>query len=377
MKRPGRSRGPLDWGALRDTIDLSRVISDEFGEPTGRRGVRASRPWWLCRFHEDRNPSLTLTPDGKGFKCFGCGASGDAVAFLRLLDPSMGFIDALRHLAGEPSARRRPRPELAPAPRRIPEPEARPSGIPEADAAPLVEDASRRLWSPEGAEAIDYLRGRGLAIETIRAARLGWTSRAGGVAWNPPGLVIPWFSGPSLALVKVRPPDAWRQGFEKGKRPPKYIEAFRHPARLSSYPGPEAIRPGLPLIVVEGEFDALCLGGALGGLAAVVTLGSASARPTPAILATFLAASPWYLATDGDKAGDQSAASWPSRARRVRPPGPFKDWSEAKADGVDLARWWGDILAGIEQPPLFDWPELAALRWGRAVGDPVGGIIVP
>jgi hypothetical protein len=250
---------------------------------------------------------------------------------------------------------------------------------PEAAAA-LVREAAARLWTPEGADARDYLTGplRCLSLETVRRARLGWTPRADGVPWRPPGVVIPWFHGPRLALVKVRPPDGWRERFPegKGKPPPKYIEAYRDPAALLFYPGPEAIRPGRPLIVAEGEFDALCLGDALGELAAVITLGSASAGPTPAILNRLLSAARWFVATDRDGAGDTTAAGWPPRARRVRPPAPFKDWTEVKAGGVDPARWWRDILAGIERPPLFTWPELAAMRWGPAVGDPFPGIEV-
>ncbi len=84
---------------------------------------------------------------------------------------------------------------------------------------------------------------------------------------------------------------------------------------------------------MEGEFDALCLGEALGELAAVVTLGSASARPGPGILGPMLPAVLWFIATDADEAGDKAAAGWPARARRVRPPEPFKDWTEAHQGG--------------------------------------------
>ena len=198
---------------------------------------------------------------------------------------------------------------------------------------------------------------------------------AAGVAWKPPGVVIPWFAGGRLAMVKVRPPDGWRMRFPPEKRPPKYLEAFRDPARLVCYPGPESVRPGRPLVAVEGEFDAPALGQALGDRAAVVTLGSASAGVGEAV-GPFLTASPWYVATDADPAGDKAAEGWTARARRVRPPGAFEDWCEAEAGGVDLARWWRDILAGDPRPPLFTWPELAAIRWGPAVGDPTPGIDV-
>jgi hypothetical protein len=222
-----------------------------------------------------------------------------------------------------------------------------------------VDAADARLWTPEGAKASAYLTSpqRCLSHETIRAARLGWTPRAEGVAWQPPGVVIPWFVGDRLALVKIRPPDEWRARFSDRKRPPKYLEAFRNPSRLVCYPSPAIIRPGRPLLVVEGEFDALCLGEALGELAAVVTLGSASARPSPAILGRFLSASPWFVSTDDDEAGDKAAEDWPARARRVRPPEPYKDWTEARADGVDLPSWWREILSGNLRPALISSDE--------------------
>ena len=47
-------------------------------------------------------------------------------------------------------------------------------------------------------------------------------------------------------------------------------------------------------MIVEGEFDALLLGQELADLAAVVTLGSASARPEGSTYLAMLAAPTWY-----------------------------------------------------------------------------------
>jgi hypothetical protein len=176
-----------------------------------------------------------------------------------------------------------------------------------------------------------------------------------GRPWTARGWVIPWFDRDRPALVKIRQPEGNR---------PKYAEAFRD--RPTLYPGPEAIRPGRPLVIVEGEFDALLLAQDLDDLAAVVTLGSASGRLDSGIVRSMLAAPRWYIATDADEAGDKAAAVWPARSRRARPPGPFKDWTEARQGGVNLVRWWSDRLGGNEAPPLFSWPELAGLRWGPA-----------
>jgi hypothetical protein len=168
-------------------------------------------------------------------------------------------------------------------------------------------------------------------------------------------VVIPWFDEDRLALVKVRQPVG---------REPKYDEAFRD--RLDVYPGIGAVEPGRPLVVAEGEFDALLLGQELRGLAAVVTLGSASSPPEGGIFVDLMAAAPWYVALDDDAAGDKAAAGWPARAIRVRPPGAFNDWTEAAQAAVNLHRGWSDRLAGTEAPPLFTWDKLSACRWEPA-----------
>jgi hypothetical protein len=368
LTAPIHTLGRTDWKAERERIDLAAVVARERGPAVRREGRRLL---WRCPFHDDHDPSLVVDPDRKRWDCYPCGIGGDALDFVRRLNPGMRFPEALAYLTGGPAAPRPGKAAARPVARPAPGPPPRPSGLPEADALALVEAAAARLWTSEGADALAYLTGpRCLTPETVRAARLGWTPgisvpKAGVGTFRALGWVVPWFDGGRLALVKVRQPD--------GRRP-KYAEAFRDPTRLVCYPGPEAVRPGRPLVIVEGEFDAMALGDALGGLAGVVTLGGAAAEPTPAILGRCLFAGPWFVASDRDEAGDKAADRWPARARRVRPPEPFKDWTEAKAAGVDLTRWWRDFLAGNDHPPRFTWPELSRWRWGPAVGDPSPGI---
>lgn len=147
-------------------------------------------------------------------------------------------------------------------------------------------------------------------------------------------------------MVKIRQPNGSR---------PKYAEAFRD--RPALYPAPEAIRPGMPLVVTEGEFDALLLGQELEGLASVITTGSASSRPEGSTYGAMLRCPRWYAAHDADEAGDRAAAEWPARAVRVRPPA-GKDWTESDQAGIDLRRWW------VEEhfPAVFDAEERAAIH---------------
>ena len=362
--------GRMDWPAERDRIDLPAVAIGLLGPPPGRRGEGGPGLWWRCPFHVDRNPSFKIDPGKLWWRCYGCGAYGDAASLVMRLD-GLSFPEALARLTGRPSPSGAPRTLPTPGARPRPEPSPEgPKGMPEPAALALVAEAEARLWSPEGAEALAYLTGRRcLSLTTIRAARLGWTRgvqvpKQGGGTFRPRGVVIPWFDGDRLALVKIRKPDG---------AGPKYVEAFRD--RPTLYPGPRIIRPGHPLVLVEGEFDALLLGQDLGELAAVVTLGSASGRHDAA--RKFMRpAAPWYIATDADPAGDQAANGWPARARRVRPPEPFKDWTEARQAGVNLRRWWTDRLGGNEATPLFTWDDLACWRWGPAIGDPEPGIII-
>jgi len=239
-------------------------------------------------------------------------------------------------------------------------PPERSSGLPMEEASSLVTEAADRLWKPEGRQALAYLRNRGLTRETIKAARLGWTpcvmvpTREGDRCYQARGIAIPWFDGDRLALVKIRQPEG---------RKPKYAETYR--ARPGIFPDPAVIKPGCPLVIVEGELDALLLGQELHDLAAVVTLGSASNKPARDILMAMLAAPVWYVAHDADKAGDLAASGWPARAQRVRPP-EGKDWTEYHATGFDRIRYlWGGIIT----TPI-PWEVLEAERWGPAADRP-------
>ena len=51
----------------------------------------------LCPFHGESTPSFTINPAGQFYHCFGCGAHGDAIDFLRELD-GLTFKEAVAQL---------------------------------------------------------------------------------------------------------------------------------------------------------------------------------------------------------------------------------------------------------------------------------------
>ncbi len=348
----------LEWSAVKDRVDLGVVATSLLGPAPGRRGQKGSRLWWRRPFHEDKNPSFTVNPRKGRWKCYGCQARGDAPALVMQIQKCT-FPEAVRYLAGEPvptvrKAVRQNSPQNFAGPPKGAGVLNQPSGMPQTDALALVEESERRLWTSEGAAALAQLRSRGLEDEAIKTARLGWTPRAtipiedGARFWDVKGITLPWFDGDRLALVKIRRPEGSK---------PKYADAFRD--RPALYPARSCVRPGKPLVICEGEFDAMLLAQELAYFdVGVVTLGSASNHPAGAVLDLMLASPVWYLALDGDAAGDTNAAAWPARARRVRPP--RKDWGEVHQTGFNRLRYlWGGIL----RQPRIPWEVLEAQHW--------------
>ncbi len=73
-----------------------------------------------CPFHEEKTPSFHVHPERKFFHCFGCGAAGDAIAFLRQ-HKGLSFAEAVRQLAaalGIATEEEEPRPRKRAAPAR-------------------------------------------------------------------------------------------------------------------------------------------------------------------------------------------------------------------------------------------------------------------
>ncbi len=52
----------------------------------------------VCPFHAEKTPSFCVYPNNGSFYCFGCGAGGDAITFLRLIE-HYGYVEAVKNLA--------------------------------------------------------------------------------------------------------------------------------------------------------------------------------------------------------------------------------------------------------------------------------------
>jgi len=120
----------------------------------------------LCPFHNEKTPSFTLNDDKAFYHCFGCGAHGSVFDFVMRMD-NVGFVDAVSRLADEVGLT----PPQA-SPEVVAREQRRRSLFDVLDAAAVYYEKTLRM--PEGREALDYLRRRGLSDDTIAQFRLGY-----------------------------------------------------------------------------------------------------------------------------------------------------------------------------------------------------------
>jgi len=151
-----------DIVAVRESTDIVAVISEHVGlKRTGRRWVG------LCPFHSEKSGSFSVNAEEKLYYCFGCGAKGDPITFVREIE-HLDFVGAVEKLAGKAGITLRYSDEGQSESRKR-----------RARLLAAVEKATewyhqRLLSAPDAAPARAYLRGRGLTGDEVRAYRVGW-----------------------------------------------------------------------------------------------------------------------------------------------------------------------------------------------------------
>lgn len=80
---------------VKQHIDLAEVI----GEVIDLTKAGSDLYKGLCCFHEEKTPSMTVTPSKGLYHCFGCKASGDVITFYKN-KYNMGVVEAIYEIAG-------------------------------------------------------------------------------------------------------------------------------------------------------------------------------------------------------------------------------------------------------------------------------------
>ncbi|MEM7223033.1 MAG: DNA primase [Pseudomonadota bacterium] len=293
----------------------------------------------LCPFHNEKTPSFTVSEDKGFYHCFGCGAHGDAIGFV-MNSEGLAFPEAVEKLAAEAGL------EVPRDQPRDPEAEKR-----RADLFEVLEQATQwfeaQLAGQGGAEARDYLAGRGVTDGTRAAFRLGFAPKQRGSlrqAMNAKGIA----DGQLIEAGLIKAPEDDRPAREYffdrivfpitdrrgrviafggraiGPAKAKYLNSpegplFHKGRVLYNLAGArQAAHDTGELIVAEGYMDVIALAGA-GFPAAVAPLGTAVTAEQVTLLWR-LAREP-VLCLDGDAAGRKAAARAAETALPLLSPG--------------------------------------------------------
>lgn len=146
---------------LRYRCDIEQTVSSYTQLKRAGRTLKG-----LCPFHSEKTPSFVVYPDNNSFYCFGCGAGGDIITFVKMAE-HLEYVEAIRFLADRAGM-------------------AMPDDIKDDGTAKrktrmleLNREAARfffsTLISPQGKRGLAYFRERGLSDKTIKRFGLGYS----------------------------------------------------------------------------------------------------------------------------------------------------------------------------------------------------------
>lgn len=145
-----------DRDAIRSRIDIVDLVSQRVQLKRAGRHFKG-----LCPFHEDRNPSFTVSPETGYYKCWSCGESGDIFTWV-MKTQNVEFGEALKQLAEQAGV------TLSR--------QAEEKGPSRSQRIAIMEEALRffRAELEKSKVAREYLENRALPNETIDEWELGY-----------------------------------------------------------------------------------------------------------------------------------------------------------------------------------------------------------
>ena len=163
-----------DSSDFKETVKLQADIVRIVGDYVKLKKAGAQNYSGLCPFHNEKTPSFSVHATRQFYHCFGCGVSGDVFSFVQKVE-NITFPEAVRAVAQKLGIALPKATFSSPA-------EAREAGL-----RTVLLDVHERacvffqeyLKRPDGAHAREYLTGRGLTEEAIKAFRIGFAPDSG------------------------------------------------------------------------------------------------------------------------------------------------------------------------------------------------------
>jgi DNA primase len=229
---------------VKQQADIVRIV----GDYVKLKKAGAQNYSGLCPFHHEKSPSFSVHATRQFYHCFGCGVSGDVFSFVQKVE-SITFPEAVRAVAQKLGIALPKVTYSSPA-------EAKEAGL-----RTVLLDVHERacaffqeyLRRPEGAHAREYLAGRGLNDDVIKAFRIGFAPDSGFIlrdrlkgefdeevlresgvfSWKDEGGrqasdVRPQQSGPQASGLRPQPTSSEIQGPTSDARGPVFYSKFRN-----------------------------------------------------------------------------------------------------------------------------------------------------
>lgn len=140
--------------------DIENVISQYVSLKRNGRLLKG-----LCPFHSEKSASFFVYPETQSFYCFGCGAGGDAITFIRSIE-NLDYIESVKLLADKAGLN-------------MPDEGYDDTlSIKKKRMLEINKEAARffheYMLSENGKKGLDYFLNRGLSLKTIRGFGLGY-----------------------------------------------------------------------------------------------------------------------------------------------------------------------------------------------------------
>jgi hypothetical protein len=366
----GDTMDPKGKGASPDILTLiSETAGIVYRHVSNSEGgvYRGPCPWCGGR---DR---FSIYPErrGGGYICNQCGSHGDAIQFLKDYS-GLSFKEACERLSIDAVDHQNHQKQTVTSSTWEPRQPEFPPDLWSKKAEAILFAAHKNLLSPAGEKIRRYLDRRGINLQTIRTARIGYNSASLNFSpeswgldplqkkiWIPPGILIPYFFEGRPVRIRIRQ--------DRENTHNRYIVVPGSYAGYMVHPFKGGSSSSATCMVIESELDGWAAYQSAGDIARIMSIGNAQSKPDTVVHPILSQYHENVLcALDRDTAGEKHSKWWEKTysAKYWRPQWDrFKDIGEAAQAGKDLRSW---IESGIRimrgesvefEPDKLDEPE--------------------
>lgn len=310
---------PDEWiDEVRERNDIVDVISEYVLLKPQGKGF-----FGLCPFHAEKTPSFHVNPEKQLYHCFGCGAGGNVFTFIMAME-KLDFVEAVKLLAERAGMAL---PQTTQAEEFI-RSRSRRERIYQLNRE-VAKYYHRMLFSPEGGQALSYLKSRGVDLNTIRRFGIGYAPDGwenakrhllelgfeeellveSGIVVSNKGKTYDRFRHRVIfPIIKPRGLVVGFGGRVLDDSLPKYLNSPDSPVfqKSNTLFGLNLIKPGSSpdyIIIAEGYMDVVTLH-QYGFKNAVASLGTSLTQQQAKLIRRYT--QQVYIAYDGDTAGQKA-----------------------------------------------------------------------